>query len=116
MSMKTFKVIIADDHHIVRAGIKQIIQECPEMAPPDEASDGQELIEKARKNTYDAILLDISMPGRDGIDILKQLRSEKIGVPVLMLSVYSEEQYALRALKAGASGYLTKATAPEELI
>lgn len=116
LQMKKIKVIIADDHHIVRAGIKQIIQECPDMEPADEAADGQDLIEKARKNSYDAILLDISMPGRDGIDILKQLRAEKITAPVLMLSVYPEEQYALRALKAGASGYLTKATAPEELI
>ncbi len=113
---KKIKVIIADDHRIVRAGIKQIIEECPDMAKADEAGDGQELIDKVRKNSYDAILLDVAMPGRDGLDILKQLKAEKHPAPVLILSVYPEEQYAIRALKAGAAGYLTKATAPETLI
>ena len=110
------KVIITDDHRIVRAGIKQIVEDCPEMAPVDEASDGQELLAKVRKNHYDAILLDLSMPGRDGLEILKQLKSEKCKAPVLILSVHPEEQYAIRALKSGAAGYLTKSTAPEELI
>jgi DNA-binding NarL/FixJ family response regulator len=113
---KKIRVIIADDHRIVRAGIKQIIEECPDMAQVDEAGDGHELIAKVRKNSYDAILLDVAMPGRDGLDILKQLKAEKCPVPVLMLSVYPEEQYAIRALRAGASGYLTKAAAPETLI
>src|SRR5208337_2982356 len=110
------KVIITDDHRIVRAGIKQIVEDCPEMAPVDEASDGQELLAKVRKNHYDAILLDLSMPGRDGLEILKQLKSEKCKAPVLILSVHPEEQYAIRALKSGAAGYLTNSTAPEELI
>jgi two-component system invasion response regulator UvrY len=114
--LKKLKVIITDDHRIVRAGIKQIVEDCPEMAPADEASDGQDLLEKVRKNQYDAILLDLALPGRDGLEILKQLKAEKCPAPVLMLSVYPEEQYAIRALKAGAAGYLTKATAPEELI
>lgn len=113
---KKIRVIIADDHRIVRAGIKQIIEECPDMAGVDEAGDGHELIAKVRRNSYDAILLDVAMPGRDGLDILKQLKAEKCQVPVLMLSVYPEEQYAVRALRAGASGYLTKAAAPETLI
>jgi two-component system, NarL family, invasion response regulator UvrY len=110
------KIIITDDHRIVRAGIKQIVEDCPEMAPADEANDGQELLAKVRKNHYDAILLDLSMPGRDGLEILKQLKSEKCKAPVLILSVHPEEQYAIRALKSGAAGYLTKSTAPEELI
>ncbi|OHD67661.1 MAG: DNA-binding response regulator [Spirochaetes bacterium RBG_16_49_21] len=114
--MKQLRVIIADDHRMVRAGIKQIVEDCPGMAPADEAGDGQELLAKVRKNRYDVILLDVSMPGRDGLEILKQLKAEKCAVPVLMLSVYPEEHYAIRALKAGAAGYLTKATAPEELI
>jgi two-component system, NarL family, invasion response regulator UvrY len=113
---KKIRVIIADDHRIVRAGIKQIIEDCPDMAKADEAGDGQELLEKVRENSYDAVLLDVAMPGRSGLDILKQLKEEKCPVPVLVLSVYPEEQYAIRALKAGASGYLTKAAAPEELI
>lgn len=113
---KKIKVIIADDHRIVRTGIKQIIEECPDMAAADEAGDGQELMDKVRKSSYDMILLDMAMPGRDGLDILKQLKAEKCPTPVLILSVYPEEQYAVRALKAGASGYLTKAAAPEELI
>ncbi len=113
---RKLKVIITDDHRIVRAGIKQIVEECPDMASVDEASDGQELLVKVRKNNYDAILLDLALPGRDGLEILKQLKSEKCRVPVLILSVYPEEQYAIRALKSGAAGYLTKSTAPEELI
>jgi two-component system, NarL family, invasion response regulator UvrY len=113
---KRLNIIIADDHRIVRIGIKQIMEECPDIASVDEAIDGQDLIEKARKKNYDAILLDLAMPGRDGLEILKQLKSECSNAPVLILSVYPEEQYALRALKAGAAGYLTKAAAPDELI
>ncbi len=109
---KKIRVIITDDHRIVRAGIKQIIEDCPDMTKADEAGDGQELLEKVRENSYDVILLDAAMPGRSGLDILKQLKEEKCPVPVLVLSVYPEEQYAIRALKAGASGYLTKASLP----
>ena len=110
------RVIIADDHAIIREGLKQIIAESPEMSVASEASDGQLLLEKIRKETFDVVLLDISMPGRSGIEILKQLKLEKPSLPVLMLSMHPEEQYALRAMKAGASGYLTKETAPDELI
>ena len=78
--------------------------------------DGQEVLEQVRKEDWDLILLDISMPGRGGIDTLKQLKVEKPKLPVLVLSMYPEDQYAIRALKAGASGYLTKGSAPEELI
>lgn len=110
------RIIIADDHTIVREGLKQIISESPEMTVAGEASDGQDLLEKVRRENFDAVLLDITMPGRSGIDILKQLKAEKPGLPVLMLSMHPEDQYALRAIKAGASGYLTKETAPDELI
>jgi two-component system invasion response regulator UvrY len=110
------RIIIADDHTIVREGLKQIITESAEMTVAGEASDGQELVEKVKKGDFDAVLLDISMPGRNGIDILKQIKAENPRLPVLMLSMYPEDQYALRAMKAGASGYLTKETAPEELI
>ena len=110
------KILIADDHAIVREGLKQIVADTSDMVVGGEAVNGQEVLEQVRKKDWDLILLDIAMPGRGGLDILKQLRSERPGLPVLMLSIYPEEQYAVRALKAGASGYLTKESAPEELI
>jgi two-component system invasion response regulator UvrY len=110
------KILIADDHAIVREGLKQILAETSDMIVADEAADGKEVLEKIRKNRYDVVVLDISMPGKCGMDILKQLSYEKLNLPVLVLSMHSEEQYAIRVLKAGASGYLTKESAPDELI
>jgi len=110
------KILIADDHAIVRQGLKQIVTETADMIVAGEASNGQELLNKIQENDYDVVVLDITMPGRDGIDVLKQLRSERPELPILMLSIHPEEQYALRALKAGASGYLTKESAPDELV
>ena len=110
------KILIADDHSIVREGLKQIVAESPEMAVRGEAVNGQQVLKLVHKTDYDLILLDIAMPGRGGIDTLKQLKIEKPEIPVLILSMYPEDQYAVRAIKAGASGYLTKESAPEELI
>lgn len=110
------KILIADDHTIVREGLKQIISETPDMAVVAEASNGEDVLEKVSANKYDVILLDISMPGRSGLDILRQLKIVKPKLPIMMLSVHPEEQYAVRALRAGASGYLTKESAPDELI
>lgn len=110
------RILIADDHPIVREGLKQILAETFDMVVADEASSGQEALDKVWKNDYDVVLLDISMPGRSGLDILKQLKSERPKLPVLILSIHPEEQYAVRALRAGASGYLTKESAPDELI
>lgn len=110
------KILIADDHPVVRKGLKEIIEETPDMMVGDEASNGQETLEKVRKSDFDIVLLDISMPGRSGLDILKELKSEKPDLSVLILSMHPEEQYAVRVLKAGASGYLTKESAPDELI
>jgi DNA-binding NarL/FixJ family response regulator len=110
------KILIADDHAVVREGLKQIISETPDMIVTDEANNGQEVLNKVSEQNYDVVLLDITMPGRSGLDILKQLKGKKPRLPVLMLSVHSEEQYAVRTLKAGASGYLTKGSATEELI
>ncbi len=110
------KILIADDHSIVREGLKQIVAESPEMVVQGEAVNGQQVLDLVRKNDYGLILLDIAMPGRGGIDTLKQLRIDKPELPVLILSMHPEDQYAVRAIKAGASGYLTKESAPEELI
>ncbi len=110
------KLLVADDHVIVRKGIEQIIEETDDITVADQARNGQEVMEKIQRNDYDLVLLDISMPGRDGLEILKELKNQKPKLNVLMLSMYPEEQYAVRAFKSGASGYLTKESAPDELI
>jgi two-component system, NarL family, invasion response regulator UvrY len=109
-------VLIADDHAIVRQGLKQILSETDDLVIAGEADDGPEALRLARKKHCDVFLLDISMPSRNGIDTLKQLRKEFPRLPVLMLSMHSEEQYAVRAIKSGAAGYLTKQSAPELLV
>ncbi len=109
-------ILIADDHTIVRKGLKQILAETQDMVVTGEASNGFEVMEKVRSNHYDVLLLDISMPGKSGLDILKELKTEQPKLPVLVLSMYPEEQYAVRVLRAGASGYLTKESAPDELV
>ena len=110
------KILIADDHTIVREGIKQILAEIPEVTVTDEARNGQEVLQNVWDNDYDIVLLDITMPGRSGLDILKQLRTDKPALKILILSMHPEEQYAIRAFKAGAFGYLTKESSPHELI
>lgn len=110
------KVLIADDHTLVRKGLKQILLETPDVKVVHEAGNGKEVVNKISKNDYDLVLLDISLPGRSGIDVLKQIKCIKPELPVLILSMYPEEQYAVRSLRAGASGYLTKESAPAELI
>jgi len=110
------RILIADDHPIVRQGLRQTIAETTDMVVADEASNGQEVLSKVRASHYDVVLLDISMPGRSGVDILRELKNERPRLPVLILSIHPEEQYAVRALRAGASGYLTKESAPDELV
>jgi two-component system invasion response regulator UvrY len=110
------KVLIADDHTLVRKGLRQLLLDTDDIERVDEARDGKETINKIDKKDYDLVLLDISLPGRSGIDVLKQLKLLKPKLPVLILSMHPEEQYAVRALRAGASGYLTKESAPDELI
>ncbi|MBI5101736.1 MAG: response regulator transcription factor [Nitrospirae bacterium] len=110
------RILITDDHRIVREGLKQILEETDDMCVTAEANNGQEVFARLSEQAVDLVLLDISMPGRNGLDVLKQLRDDYPKIPVLMLSMYSEEQYAIRALKAGASGYMTKDSAPDELI
>jgi DNA-binding NarL/FixJ family response regulator len=110
------KILIADDHAIVREGLKQILLENPDLVVVSEASTGQEVLNKVGKNDLDMVVLDIAMPGRGGLDILKEIKNLKPKLPVLVLSMYPEEQYAVRVLKSGASGYLTKESAPVELV
>ena len=110
------RILIADDHTIVREGLKQIIEDRTDMCVAGEARNGWEALEKVKKNNYDLVLLDISMPGPGGLDVLKQLKDDHPKLRILILSMYPEEQYAVRALRAGASGYLTKESASDELI
>jgi two-component system, NarL family, invasion response regulator UvrY len=110
------KILIADDHAIVRKGLKQILAETPDMVVAGEAGNGPDLLDKVRAGSWDVVILDISMPGRGGLEILKQLKSERPKVHVLVLTMHPEDQYAIRVFKAGASGYLTKESAPEQLV
>ncbi|MFY9398311.1 MAG: response regulator transcription factor [Desulfomonilia bacterium] len=110
------RVLIADDHPIVRTGLKQILAEEPDVEVVGEAENGPEVIEFLWKNECDLVLLDIGMPGRSGLEVTSEIKQIKPNVRILILSIYPEEQYAVRALRAGASGYLTKASAPVELI
>jgi two-component system, NarL family, invasion response regulator UvrY len=110
------KILIADDHPVVRQGLCEIISKDRAIKQVCEVDSGYKAIEKARCGRFDVIILDISMPGMNGIETVKQLKKEGIRTPVLILSMYPEEQYALRALRAGASGYLTKEAPAEDLI
>jgi two-component system invasion response regulator UvrY len=110
------KFLIADDHAIVRKGLVQMLREEFPTSEIIEVANSNEVLDQVRKQILDVILLDISMPGRSGIETLKQIRSEGIKAPVLMLSMHSEDQYAVRVLKAGASGFLNKESATEELL
>jgi two-component system invasion response regulator UvrY len=110
------RILIADDHAIVREGLKQIVAETSDMVMADEASNGHEVLSKALNHDYDLIVLDITMPGIQGLDVLKRIKEQRPRLPVLVLSMHPEEQYALRVIKAGAAGYLTKESASDELI
>jgi two-component system, NarL family, invasion response regulator UvrY len=114
--MKLLQVLIADDHAILRRGLAQVIAEAGDMQVCAEAENGAQAIKLAREHPVDIVLLDITMPDRNGLDTLKQLKKEKPKLGVLMLSMHPEETYALRAIKAGASGYLTKQSAPALLV
>jgi len=109
------KIIIADDHPLFRRGLKHALEETPDIEVIGEASNGDSLLSMIKSDNLDMVLLDISMPGKSGLDLLKQLKSEHSKLPILILSVYPEEQYAVRFIKAGASGYLTKESAAEKL-
>ncbi|MGZ5779861.1 MAG: response regulator [Burkholderiaceae bacterium] len=110
------RVLIADDHAIVREGLKQILADTKDIIVAGDAENGLDAIKLTRKGKCDVLLLDISMPDRSGIEVLKQVKKETPEIAVLMLSMHREDQYAIRSLKAGASGYLNKQSAPAELV
>ena len=109
-------VILADDHNIVRHGLKQLLDTDPEINVVGEASNGNQVFELIENHNVDVVVLDITMPGRNGLETLKDLKRLHPEIPVLMLSMHPSDQYAVRVLKAGAAGYLTKESAPAELI
>ncbi|MCK6388275.1 response regulator [Zoogloea sp.] len=113
---KPIRVLIADDHAIVRQGLRQILSDTPDLTVAGEAENGVQAVQMVRAGEWDVVLMDVSMPDRNGIDALKLIKKEYPRLPVLILSMYPEEQYAIRALKAGAAGYLTKQSAPELLV
>jgi len=110
------RVLIVDDHAIVRKGLLHILAEYAETTVVDEADSGEEALRKVHCNAYDLVLLDISLPGKNGLEVLKEMKSLRPELPILMLSMHPEEQYAIQALRTGASGYLTKASAADNLV
>ncbi len=116
LSPSMFKILIADDHAVVRRGLRQIINDEPDFEVVGEATNGQEALEMIEKNNCDVLVLDITMPGKNGLLVLQEAKAKRPHLPVLILSMHPEDQFAMRALKLGASGYLTKESAPEELV
>lgn len=109
-------VLVADDHAVVRRGLRQILAETPDIIIGAEAATVQEVLRLVREQRFSAIVLDISLPGGSGIELLSEIRQERPGLPILILTAHSEEQYAIRAIRAGAAGFLTKESAPDQLI
>lgn len=110
------RVFVADDHAVVREGLKQICRETADLVVAGEAVDGLEALERIRAEAWDVAVIDMTMPGRSGLEIVKELKRERPQLPILVLSVHAEDQYAIRLLKAGAAGYLTKESVPQELV
>ena len=110
------RVLLADDHAIVRAGLKEILAGTGDITVAAEAANGREVLERVREADFDIAVLDMSMPGRSGIELIKQVKGEKPKLRILVLTMHNEEQYAVRVLRAGASGYLTKDSAAEQLV
>jgi len=110
------KLLIADDHAILRAGLKHLLSDYPDIEVGGEAASGQEVLVQVRSQPWDALLLDMTMPGKSGIDLIKQVKIIAPKLPILVLSMHKEDLYAVRALKAGASGYLCKDNAEDQLV
>lgn len=110
------KIVIADDHAIVREGLKRIVSSADDMGVVGEACDGNEVMQRVRDLSFDVLMLDLSMPGRNGMETIKLVRAERPALRILVLSMHQELQYAVRAIRSGASGYLTKESAPDLLV
>jgi len=110
------RIVVADDHPIVREGLKQLLSAAGDLAVVGEAQNGQEVLDRVRALAFDVLLLDMSMPGKSGIELIKQVHAEKPKLRILVLSMHEEQQYAVRAIKAGAAGYLTKESATAQLV
>lgn len=110
------RVLIADDHPLIRSGLRHILEQEADFGPPGEAENSDQTLERIEEKTWDIVILDIGMPGRSGLETLSEIKRLHPGLPVLILSMHSEEQFALRAIKAGANGYITKSDASAELI
>ena len=110
------RIVIADDHTIVREGLKQLLSAAADLRVIGEAQNGHDVLKQVRENDFEVLLLDMSMPGKSGIELIKQVRAEKPKLRILVLSMHEEEQYAVRALKAGAAGYMTKESAGAQLL
>ncbi len=110
------RVLIADDHRILREGLKQLLAECADIEVGGEAENGFEALDKVRKEDWNVLVMDMSMPGKSGVELIRQVKLEKPKLPILILSMHKEDVYAMRTLKAGASGYLSKDSASTELV
>lgn len=116
MAIEKIKILIADDHAIVREGLKQIVAEEKDILVAGEAENSEHMMELLAKENWSLVVLDINMPGKSGLEALKDIKLQYPDLPVLILSMFSEDQYGIRAIKAGASGYLKKVSAPTELV
>jgi len=110
------RVALADDHAVVRRGLEEILRAEPDMEVGGTAADGAELLALVRRKPFDVVLLDITMPGQSGLEVLRSLKQERPAMPVLVLTMHAEDQFGVRAMRAGAAGYLTKESAPEEMV
>ena len=110
------RIVIADDHTLMREGLKRILESTDDIEVVGEATDGFGVLAHVRKGGFDLLLLDLSMPGRSGIDLIRQIRTESPKLPVLVLTMYEEEQYAIRSIRAGAQGYLSMESAGPQLV
>jgi DNA-binding NarL/FixJ family response regulator len=113
---RLFRILVVDDHEVVRKGLMKVLAETLQPVKVDEAKNGQDALAKVWKGEYDMVLLDIKMPGKSGLDVLKEIKQHRPKLPVMILSMHPEEQFAIRAIRAGASGYLTKECAGDEMV
>ena len=116
MIVRMIRVLVADDHTILREGLKQILADHPDLQVAGEAANGFEVLKRIRNEDFDVIVLDMSMPGRSGIELIKEVKRERGKLPILVLSMHKEDMYAVRSIKAGASGYLSKDSASTQLV